>query len=132
MRWTYSCPHCRAMLNPDETIMLLAEFEGRRFLVGFHPEPGNYHVHLPPDIQLVPGTRCRFSCPVCGEALTTDLSEDLCALDMHTAGDTHRIYFSRVAGEQATFVLSAEGLLTDYGIHTDRYVEQLVHRLYRR
>jgi hypothetical protein len=130
MHWTYSCPHCHEILNPDNTVTLVAEHEDRRFLAGLHPEPGNYHMHLPPDVEMPVGTRWEFSCPVCRRSLTTELSEDLCALDMHTAGATHRVYFSRVAGEQATFVVTAEGLLKDYGIHTDRHLESLVHRLY--
>jgi hypothetical protein len=132
MNWTYSCPHCHEILNPDETVTLVAELEDRRFLAGLHPEPGNYHMHLPPDVEMPVGTRWEFSCPLCREALTTELSDDLCAIDMHSAGDSHRVYFSRVAGEQATFVVTAEGLLKDYGIHTDRYLEELVHQKYMR
>ena len=69
---------------------------------------------------------------MCRQALTTDISDDLCALDVHSGGDSHRIYFSRVAGEQATFMITAEGLLKDYGVHTDRYLERLVHQKYMR
>jgi hypothetical protein len=52
--------------------------------------------------------------------------------DLHTRNDTHRIYFSRVVGEQATFMVTAEGMLKDYGIHTDQYLEHLVHLKYMR
>ncbi len=34
--------------------------------------------------------------------------------------------------EEATFVVSAEGMLTDHGVHTDKYLEHLVHRKYMR
>lgn len=132
MKWTYSCPHCRATLNPDETIILLARCDDRQLLIGFHPQPGNYEVYLPPGEEIASGTRWEFSCPLCREALVTDLSDDLCALDLQTGGDSHRIYFSRVAGEHATFMVTAEGLLKDYGIHTDRYLEHLVHLKYMR
>jgi hypothetical protein len=119
------------MLNPDETIMLVVEGAAHRFLAGFHPQPGNYLVHLPPEVELPAGTRCSIFCPVCHQELVTELTEELCALDMHSGGDLHRVYFSRVAGEQATFVVTAEGLLKNFGIHTDRYLEQMVHRMYR-
>jgi hypothetical protein len=132
MHWTYSCPHCEAMLNPDNAIILVAELESGGILVGLHPQPGNYEVYLPPGVELAPGTRWSFSCPVCRQELTTDVSEDLCALDMHTDGDAHRIYFSRVAGERATFTVSAEGLLKDFGVHADRYLEHLIHLKYMR
>jgi len=36
------------------------------------------------------------------------------------------------AGEEATFVVTAEGLLKDYGIHTDRHLEHMVHTKYMR
>jgi hypothetical protein len=69
---------------------------------------------------------------VCRESLVTDVSTDLCALDVHTGSESHRVFFSRVAGERATFVVSAEGMLKDYGLHTDRYLEHLVHQKYMR
>jgi hypothetical protein len=130
MNWTYSCPHCRSVLNPDESIILLAVRNELCCLVGFHPQPGNYEVYLPPEVEMPAGTRWGFACPVCRRALTSQLSDDLCALDMTSGGDPHRVYFSRVAGEQATFVVTAEGLLTDHGIHTDRHLEHLVHLMY--
>ena len=73
-----------------------------------------------------------YRCPACGHDLTSELSDDLCALDMWSGADRHRVYFSRIAGEEATFVVGAEGLLDDHGIHTDRYVEHLIHRKYMR
>lgn len=132
MHWTYSCPHCEALLNPEENVVLRAENADRRFLAGFHPQPGNYEVELPPGEEMAPGTRWEFFCPVCEQSLVSELSDDLCALDVHSGGDAHRVFFSRVAGEEATFVVSAEGMLRDYGIHTDRYLEHMVHNKYMR
>ena len=132
MHWTYSCPHCGATLNPHETIVLRAEGAGRRFLVGFHPQPGNYDVDLPEGETIDPGTVWDFICPVCDRSLISDLSDQLCALDMRQHDESHRVYFSRVAGEKATFVVSAEGMLEDHGVHTDRYLEHLVHKKYMR
>jgi hypothetical protein len=132
MHWTYSCPHCSATLNPKDTIVLRAEHVGHRFLVGFHPQPGNYEVDVPEGESLAPGTTWDFSCPVCDRNLVSELSDELCAIDMCLHDERHRVYFSRVAGEEATFVVSAEGMLTDHGVHTDKYLEHLVHRKYMR
>ncbi|MEE4270297.1 MAG: hypothetical protein V2I67_01400 [Thermoanaerobaculales bacterium] len=132
MHWTYSCPHCSAVLNPKDSIVLRAEGDGRRFLVGFHPQPGNYDVDLPDGVAMEAGSRWDFSCPVCDRSLTSELSDELCALDMEQHGERHRVYFSRIAGEEATFVVSAEGMLEDHGVHTDRYLEHLVHKKYMR
>ena len=128
----YSCPHCDAVLNPEERVVLRAEHDGRSFLVGLHPQLGNYEVELPSGETMEPGTRWDFVCPVCEKSLVSELSEDLCTLVVRTTGEVHRVYFSRVAGEEATFVVSAEGLLKDYGVHTDLYLEQLVHAKYMR
>lgn len=132
MHWLYSCPHCQATLNPGERIVLRAAGEGRSFAVGLHPQPGNYSVELPPGEVMTQGSRWEFFCPVCERSLASELSDDLCALDLLTAGECHRVYFSRIAGEEATFVVSAEGLIKDFGIHTDRYLEHLVHSKYMR
>ncbi|MCU0233339.1 MAG: hypothetical protein MUE90_04830 [Thermoanaerobaculales bacterium] len=132
MHWIYSCPHCQARLNPGERIVLRASAEGRSFAVGLHPQPGNYSVELPPGEVMAQGSRWELSCPVCERSLASELSADLCALDLVTAGESHRVYFSCVAGEEATFVVSAEGLVKDFGIHTDRYLEHLVHSKYMR
>jgi hypothetical protein len=110
MSWTYSCPRCGAMLNPDETVVLIGEHAGTRVLVGFHPEPGNYKAYMPPGAEANDGSRWEFFCPLCRASLVTELSTELCALDMLARGVAHRVYFSRTAGDHATFVVSAEGI----------------------
>jgi hypothetical protein len=130
MSWSYSCPHCRGMLNPHETIILIGEHAGRRVLVGFHPEPGNYLVHLPPGVEAEQGSRWSFFCPVCHHDLASDLAADLCAIDLRTADDSHRVFFSCIAGDHATFVVSAEGLKESHGAHADKYQASLPHLKY--
>ena len=110
MRWTYSCPHCESMLNPDETVVLIGKCGPLRLLIGFHPEPGTYRAYLPPGTQLQEGSLWDFSCPVCNHSLVAEIAPGLCALDMATQGVRHRLFFSRTAGEQATFVITAEGV----------------------
>lgn len=131
MHWTYSCPRCQGTLNPDDTVILVAEHAGKRVLIGLHPEPGVYEIHPPPEVTVKAGSRWLLMCPLCNADLRSDLSEDLAHLDMACGGDSHRVYFSRVVGEQATFVVSAEGLLHDHGIHTDQYVEDLLHQSFK-
>ncbi len=132
MDWTYTCPHCHAVLNPEHEIVLRAERGDRRLLIGLHPQPGNYEVDLPDGETMSEGTSWELSCPVCGAGLASELSDQLCAIDMSRHGESHRVYFSPIVGEEATFVVSAEGLLTDHGVHTDRYLEHLVHLKYMR
>lgn len=121
MRWTYSCPHCSAMLNPDETIVLVAAQGSTRVLMGFHPEPGNYTAYMPPAVALETGGIWDFACPLCHASLISDADGNLCAIDMHTKGEKNRVYFSRTAGEYATFVFSEEGTVEHHGDHADRH-----------
>ena len=127
MRWTYSCPHCQAMLNPDETVVLIGECGPHRILIGFHPEPGNYRAYLPPDMELQQGSRWSFFCPVCQRSMETEAAEGLCALDGMYQAQKHRVYFSPIAGEQATFVVTAEGLIESFGRDSDRHSLDLLN-----
>ncbi len=129
MSWSYWCPHCGAGLNPDKTIILIGEYAGSRTMVGFHPQPGNYRAYLPPDVELRQGSRWSFYCPVCQRSLETEAAEGLCALDGLHERDKHRVYFSPVAGEQATFVVTAEGLIERYGRDADRHSLDLLELL---
>ncbi|HSN54213.1 MAG TPA: hypothetical protein VLT32_06055 [Candidatus Sulfomarinibacteraceae bacterium] len=127
MSWVYSCPHCGSVLNPDETIILIGVREDVRVMVGLRPEPGDYRVSVPPGFAIEPGSVWGFQCPLCRDSLISELSDELCCLDMIARGVRHRVYFSRTAGEHATFVLSAEGL-EQYGEHADRHsLEILEH-----
>ena len=40
MSWTYGCPYCQSVVNPDETVILVAVQKQMKFLIGFHPAPG--------------------------------------------------------------------------------------------
>lgn len=130
MRWTYSCPHCQAILNPQDAIILMARFEDQVWLVGLHPEPGKYEIYVPPHVRVNSGDRWTFLCPVCDADLKTDFADTLCAIDIHTDEEDHRIFFSRVAGDQATFVVSAEGLKSKYGKDAGSYDQETAQMKY--
>jgi hypothetical protein len=108
------------MLNPDETVVLIGECGPHRILMGFHAEPGNYRAYLPPEFKLQEGSMWDFLCPVCNRSLIAEIAPELCALDMAIQGVRHRMYFSRTAGEQATFVITAEGV-TSHGRDAERH-----------
>lgn len=130
MSWTYSCPKCEANLNPDQTIILTAAHGERKILIGFHPQPGNYQIHLPPGVTVEEGSRWDFFCPVCQQSLVSDQSEDLCALQMLEEGSQHQVLFSRIAGEKVTFVVADRRVEAQYGAHADHYIRHLVHLKY--
>lgn len=126
MRWIYSCPHCGAILNPDETVVLVAAHGSTRVLMGFHPAPGNYQAFVPPGVVIEPGEAWDFSCPLCHASLVSYVDRSLCALDLQTGTERQRVYFDRTAGQRATFVVSAEGAVTVHGADADRHSLELL------
>ena len=126
MSWTYSCPWCGAMLNPDSTIVLMAARGDKRLLIGFHPEPGNYEIYLPPDATLKEGEHWDFFCPVCHENLVNGEINSLCELRMTADGKDQRVFFSRIAGEHATFLLSGRQVEAKLGPDVKTYDPQIM------
>lgn len=111
MSWTYSCPKCHAMLNPHDTIILLgAPGPGKRVLIGFHPQPGNYQIYLPPEISVAKGEEWEFFCPVCRSNLVALGNDQMCRIDLVDGESRQEVFFSRVAGEKMTFVHGQEGI----------------------
>jgi hypothetical protein len=131
MNWSYCCPHCQAMLNPDRTILLIGVQEDRRCLIGLHPEPGNYEVHVPPGIDLRDGLSWDLLCPVCHESLATNDIETLCALDLlEEGGDRYRVFFSRVRGERVTFIVAGRRIERSFGEEAPKYTPLLMNKEY--
>ena len=121
MSWEYSCPQCKAMLNPERSIMLAMQKDDVRLLVGLHPQPGKYEIHLPPEMAVQDGTRWDFFCPVCHAELANKNDPDLCELELRMEAGAVRILFSRIAGEHATFVLNEAKLHEKHGKDSGRY-----------
>lgn len=120
----YSCPRCSAILNPKSYIILLGRRGGQEGLFAFNPEPGNYEVHIPFNVAVNRGEAWDFHCPVCQESLTLSGEINLAALDMMDgAGNWHKVAFSRIAGEQATFVVSQnpDVEVKEYGVNFSKY-----------
>lgn len=121
MSWEYSCPKCKAMLNPDRSVILAMSRDDVDCLVGLHPQPGKYEVYLPPRVATEDGTSWVFSCPMCKRPLTTEEDPSLCELELTVDGDPLRIFFSCIAGEHATFVMHDEKVRERYGEDVGRY-----------
>ena len=128
MSWTYSCPHCGQVLNPDETVILIGNIDRQDVLIGFHPQPGNYTVYLPPGVDLQYGHAADFFCPLCRTNLESQTHENFCELVIWQGQQRRRLMFSRIAGEHATYIVREEPaqekkqqLEERHGEHTDRY-----------
>ena len=121
MSWEYSCPRCRASLNPARTIVLKMSRDDVTCLIGMHPQPGKYEIYLPPNVTTEDGTAWDFSCPLCSEALMTEHEPNLCELDLTVDDHKVKILFSRIAGEHATFLCPEDRPCEEYGEDAERY-----------
>jgi hypothetical protein len=106
MKRTYHCLACQAVLNPNIKIVLVVQCTDRKGLVLLSPQPGNYSTIFADHLGLEKGEMVRFLCPVCGVDLTSKASPRLARLGVEL-GDGNRgwVDFSRIFGEQATFVV---------------------------
>ena len=131
MAKSYSCPKCRAILNPHHDITLIAQRGDEKFLVGFHPEPGNYEAYLPSNLKTEKGELWCFSCPVCGQDLSADEEGDLCELELQEGVEKLKVLFSRIAGEKATFVVGPDRKITQqFGPDAERKTHRLAFMKY--
>jgi len=131
MRWTYLCPKCKAHLNANEHhIALVAERDDQRGLMMFDAAPGDYRVFVPRGLEVVEGDTWRFCCPVCGESLTVEHNRSLARITLLDMMGEHAVFFSRIAGERATFVAKADGAIDSYGDHKTLYEKLLWFKLF--
>lgn len=124
--WTYTCPFCGALLNPERAVILVGGQGDQRVLIGFHPEPGNYELFLPPEATLREGDHWDFFCPVCREDLVNGQLGELVELRLRSGDAEDRVFFSRIAGEHATFILSGRQVQAEHGPHVERYRSRLM------
>jgi len=123
MKYSYHCPKCRAHLNPNQsTIVLLADCNYGTGIFMFNSEPGDYGAHIPQGVEIKGGQIWTFVCPVCHADLTVTEQANLARLILvDEKEEEHNVFFSRVAGERATFVVNAEGVVISHGEHDSMY-----------
>jgi predicted RNA-binding Zn-ribbon protein involved in translation (DUF1610 family) len=121
MKRVYFCPACGATLNPNVKIILAAVKEGAAGLLLFSPTPGNYEVIAPEELELQPGDRLDFRCPVCGKSLISRANDNFAELGFRLSNGTDgRVHFARRYGEHATFYITKEEVRS-YGENADVY-----------
>lgn len=101
----FLCPKCGAELNPGTKIILKANLSSLKGLFLFSPRLGDYEVIHPSDFPAHPGEEIDLSCPVCNFDLTSKRSERFAELLFLQGEEEGRVIFSKVFGEQATFLV---------------------------
>lgn len=121
MRRSYYCPHCNKLLNPWKKVIFLVENGNDCELVLLSPQLGDYSAVHSRSMELVKGAVYTFRCPLCRADLTSTLDNKLVDLVSRLGDDPPvRVSFSRVHGEQATFLMADDGV-DRYGEDADRY-----------
>ena len=118
---SYYCPHCRKLLNPGQKVIFLVENGNDREMVLLSAKLGDYSVVHSRSMTFEEGKVYTFRCPICRADLTSGLDENLVDILTDGADETQvRVSFSRVFGEQATFLRAPDGV-NRYGEHASRY-----------
>ena len=103
----FLCPHCRTVLNPADAIILAVKVGENCGLILLSPRPADYRYVCDATFgdQLKIGDTVDFSCPACATDLTSPLSDKLVEILIVTPDQEIKVArFSRICGEQATFV----------------------------
>jgi hypothetical protein len=104
-------------------IVLIGELGDRKTVFVFDPELGKYDVEMADGLELKPGTKWEFSCPLCNENLTTEFNSGLARLQMVDGDNMRWVVFSKVTNKHATFVLGGEQL-ESHGEDADDYIDK--------
>ena len=121
MARSYFCPHCRRLLNPGTKVIFLVDNGTDRELMLLSAKLGEYSVVHSRSMKFEEGKIYTFRCPMCRSDLTSSLDEKL--VDILTESDDEvmvRVSFSRVFGEQATFLRAPDGI-NRFGEDASRY-----------
>ena len=112
MSRSFFCPHCNKLLNPHKKVIFLVENGNDLELVLLSAELGDYSAVHSRSMQLVDGAAYTFRCPLCRVNLTSSINNRL--VDLLTRenedGQNMRVSFSRVHGEEATFLMADNGV----------------------
>ena len=122
MSRSFFCPHCRKLLNPRKKVIFLVEDGNDLELVLLSAHLGDYSAVRSRSMQLVEGAAYTFRCPLCRVDLTSSTNNRLVDLVTYEEEDSQamRVSFSRVHGEEATFLMAEDGV-SSFGSHANLY-----------
>lgn len=126
MKTDFKCPHCANLLNVGENIVFSTRNRwGGEGLILLHPGLGNYEVIRHPAFEAPKGEVLQFFCPYCNKELGTDRHKNLVKILMtDDTGQEFEIYFSRIAGEHATYKLTGRSVEI-FGEDASEYLDAL-------
>jgi hypothetical protein len=121
MSRSYFCPHCSKLLNPGTKVIFLVDTDGGCDLMLLSPKLGDYNAVYARSVEFQEGQLYTFRCPVCRANLTAGGDDKLVEILTTEADEAPvPVRFSRVFGEEATFLMADDGV-AKFGEHSGRY-----------
>ena len=104
----YLCPFCKGHLNVGNKVVFSSKnSRKKKGLILLSPEIGGYSYEHHPNYEFKKGETVQFNCPVCQHDLSSDKNPKFASVLMIDHNDMqYDVLFSRVAGEQSTYVVS--------------------------
>lgn len=121
MEKQYSCPHCSGHVKVGDNIIIIGKNSvNQKGIILLHPEIGNYSSLKHPKFMLETNETVELFCPLCQKSLSSDFDNNLSHLLLTENEKTSDVYFSKIHGEQSTFLVDGD-TVTATGEHSDRY-----------
>jgi hypothetical protein len=116
MSFSYLCPQCDSLLNPNVRVVLIAHYREKKGIVLMNSQPGNYQVICDKGFcqKVSKGDAVEFLCPVCHGSLTSASHPNFAELKVvNNERDKHErclLLFSRISEEHATFLYDGKSV----------------------
>jgi len=134
MKPHYLCPKCQSHLVCCDHLILSLESESgdKKGLLMMNIALGDYSTQSPScGLQIKDGELVNLFCPAChGNLKVPDINDKLVMVKMiDENGNDHDVYFSRVCGEQSTFMIDHEDVIEHFGKDASEYVTYFTNKL---
>lgn len=108
----YVCPKCNGHLNVGNKIVFATKTKrNHKGLIMLSQAIGEYSYEHHDKYQLEKGELVDFECPVCQADLTSKKAKDHAMINIvGDEGMGYELYFSKVAGNQSTYVVAQDSI----------------------
>jgi hypothetical protein len=131
MSYTYHCPKCDCLLNPNVRVVLIAKNGDSQGIVLMSSKLGDYQVICDKGFcqDVAKGDTIEFLCPVCHGSLTSENHNNFAELKIvNSAKEEHKPFllrFSRVSEEHATFLYDGDSV-KEFGDEAEAFHDRMV------
>jgi hypothetical protein len=136
LKENYLCPHCNSYLRVWNNLILTvkSKVNNQKGILLFNAEVGNYGLIHHSTLKFEDGETVDIFCPVCQADLTaTEINKNLVRIIMTDEDNkVYDIYFSKVIGEQSTFLIQEDDVIERHGENSTNYQSYFESKLKKR